>query len=126
MNLELDQDGLCLKRSQLLKVRGGSGHNIVCHSGSVWVTQDRDQRDIVLGAGESFALDRDGLALVQALEQSAISIAPPAGLAGMALPMPGARLSSGLWLGRSETANRGSGSLRTGNGGRLADALLVG
>ncbi len=78
MNLELNQDGLCMKPKQLLKVRGGVGHTIVCHSGSVWVTQDRDRRDIVLGAGESFALDRSGLALVQAFEQSAISIAPPA------------------------------------------------
>ena len=78
MNLELNHDGLCLKSHQVLKVRGGSGHTIICHSGAVWVTQDRDQRDIVLGAGESFALDRNGLALVQALGQSAISIVPAA------------------------------------------------
>lgn len=78
MNLELNQDGVCMKPKQLLKVRGGVGHTIVCHSGSVWVTQERDRRDIVVGAGESFALDRSGLALVQAFEQSAISIARPA------------------------------------------------
>ncbi len=78
MNLELSQDGLCLKSHQLLKVRRGSGHTIVCHNGSVWLTQQGDGRDIVLGAGESFALDRNGVALVQALEQSAVSIAPPA------------------------------------------------
>ena len=78
MNLELTQDGLCLKPKQLLKVRGGIGHSVVCHSGSVWLTQYRDRRDIVLREGGAFALDRDGLALVQALEQSAISIAPSA------------------------------------------------
>ena len=77
MNLELDQDGLCLKPHQLLKVRRRIGHTLVCHSGSVWLTQHHDARDIVLGAGESFALDRSGLVLAQALEQSAISIAPP-------------------------------------------------
>ena len=76
MDLELDLGGICLKPKQLLKVRSGVGHAIVCHSGSLWVTQHRDQRDVVLGAGESFALDRDGLALVQALEQSTITIAP--------------------------------------------------
>lgn len=76
MNLELDPDGLCLKPKQLLKVRGGIGHTIVCHDGSLWVTQHRDPRDIVLGAGEAFALDRDGLALVQALAQSAVSLVP--------------------------------------------------
>ena len=78
MNLELSLGGICLKPKQLLRVRGGVGHAIVCHSGSLWVTQHRDQRDVVLGAGESFALDRDGLALVQALEPSAITIAPSA------------------------------------------------
>ena len=78
MNLELNQDGVCMKPKQLLKVRDGVGHTVVCHSGSVWVTQERDRRDIVLGAGESFALDRSGLALVLAFEQSAISIARPA------------------------------------------------
>ena len=86
MNLELDQDGLCLKPQQILKVRSGSGHTIVCHNGSVWLTQHGDGRDIVLGPGDSFALDRNGLALVQALEQSAISIAPPALRARAAAP----------------------------------------
>ena len=86
MNLELNQDGLCLKSHQILKVRRGSGHTIVCHNGSVWLTQHGDGRDIVLNAGESFALDRDGLALVEALEQSGISIAPPAARTRAAAP----------------------------------------
>lgn len=84
MNLELSLGRICLKPKQLLRVRSGVGHAIVCHSGSLWVTQHRDQRDVVLGAGESFALDRDGLALVQALEPSAITIAPAT--MGRALP----------------------------------------
>ncbi len=82
MNLELNQDGLYLKPKQLLKVRAARGHTIVCHSGEVWVTQEGDRRDIILGAGESFALDRKGQALVQAFGQSAISIASPAHMAG--------------------------------------------
>lgn len=77
MNLEFNPQALCLRPNQLLKVRGGIGHAVLCHSGSLWLTQYRDRRDIVLRAGESFALDRKGLALVQALEQSALSIAPP-------------------------------------------------
>lgn len=75
MNIELNQDGLCLKRKQVVKVHGGLGHSIVCERGSVWVTQERDARDIVLRAGESFTLDREGLALVLALEPGAIHIA---------------------------------------------------
>jgi hypothetical protein len=78
MNIELNQGGLCLKPKQVVKVRGGLGHSIACDSGSVWVTQDGDPRDIILRAGESFILDRDGPALVQALEQGAISVTRPA------------------------------------------------
>jgi len=78
MKLELMEDAICLKPKQLLKVRGGAGHAVVCHSGSVWLTQARDQRDILLGAGESFVLDRNGAALLQAFEQSAVSIGPAA------------------------------------------------
>lgn len=85
MRLELNQDGLCMKRKQLLKVRGGAGNAIVCHSGSVWVTQDGDQRDIILDAGESFVLDRNGATLVQALEQSAVSFTRHAHLGGSAV-----------------------------------------
>lgn len=85
MKLELIRDLLCLQRGQLLKVQGGRGHSIVCDSGSVWVTQVGDRRDIVLGAGDAFALERNGLALVQALEQSAIRVAPPRRRSGAAL-----------------------------------------
>lgn len=74
MNIELNQDGLCLKRNQVVKVRGGIGHSIVCDSGTVWVTQNGDPRDIILRAGKSFTIDRNGLALVQAFEPSSISI----------------------------------------------------
>ena len=77
MNIELNQDGICMKPKQVVKVRGGVGHSIVCHSGTVWVTQDGDRRDIILRAGESFTLDRRGPALVQAFEPGAISIARP-------------------------------------------------
>jgi hypothetical protein len=74
MRIELNQNGLCLKRKKVVKVRGGIGHTVVCHSGSVWVTQDGDTRDVILYAGESFTFDRDGPALLQALDPGAISI----------------------------------------------------
>jgi hypothetical protein len=96
MKLELIEDAICLKPKQLLKVRGGAGHTVVCHSGSVWLTQARDWRDVVLGAGESFALDRNGPALLQAFEQTAVSIGPTATTARFASPNAGAFLSGGV------------------------------
>ena len=77
MKIELNQDRLCLTRNQVMKVQGGIGHTVVCHRGAIWVTQYGDLRDVVLHAGETFTLDRDGIALMQAFAQSAISIRRP-------------------------------------------------
>jgi len=46
MRIDLSQNGLCLERNKLLKVRGGIGHTVVWHSGSVSVTQDGDPRGV--------------------------------------------------------------------------------
>jgi hypothetical protein len=77
MNIELSQEGFCLKRHQVVKVRGGQAHSIVCERGTVWITQDGDPRDVILRAGDTFILDCEGPALVQAFEPGAIRIAQP-------------------------------------------------
>ncbi len=46
------------------------GRSIQCLSGSIWITQDGDRRDIVLGPGEAFAFDRDADALLSAFADS--------------------------------------------------------
>lgn len=74
MRVELNRNRFCLERNKVMKVRGGIGHTVFCHSGLVWVTQDGDARDIFLRAGETFTLDRKGPALLQGFEPGAISI----------------------------------------------------
>lgn len=97
MRLELNQDGLCMKPKQLLRVRDGAGNAIVCHSGSIWLTQEGDPRDIIVSAGETFVLERKGPALVQALEPSAVSFARSARAARFAAPaqQPGLATAAG-------------------------------
>lgn len=51
---------------------------IRCETGTVWLTQDNDLRDIVLKAGEQFEPDRSGNVLVYALEAASFSWAPVA------------------------------------------------
>jgi len=53
-----------LNTGELLDINDGEGFVIKCLEGALWITQSNDPRDIVLGAGESFVLDKPGLALV--------------------------------------------------------------
>ena len=86
MNTELRQPLTELAQGRTLAVHNGRGRAIVVFSGQVWVTQDDDLRDTFVGAGESFQLDRDGLALATALDDSRLLVLNPEPRA--ALPKP--------------------------------------
>ena len=74
MNIHLRHGGVCLARNESFAISNGKGYRVVCHSGSVWITQDNDPRDIILARGESFTLDRQGRALVHAFDAAAIAV----------------------------------------------------
>jgi hypothetical protein len=73
MNIQLENGNFQLARHGHLTVMDGRGSSMQCLFGSVWVTQDGDPRDIVLAAGDSFTLDRDGLAIVYATSDSGVA-----------------------------------------------------
>lgn len=74
MKIQLSQSEICLGKRQMLSLIDGAGVRIDARSGTVWVTQHHDPRDIVLGPGESFTLDAPGQAIVQAFEPSCVSL----------------------------------------------------
>lgn len=67
-----------LGAGQEFRLHDAAGCTIACSSGSVWITQEADTRDVFLNAGDSFILDRAGLALILARQDSALAIRPPA------------------------------------------------
>ena len=74
----LDIQPVQLSARSIHRIDGGKGLQITAVDGVVWVTQADDQRDIILSRGQSFILDRKGLAVVYALKDAAF-VAGPAG-----------------------------------------------
>jgi hypothetical protein len=67
---------LHLRRRQLLVVPDASQVRLSCDAGSVWVTLDHDQRDIVLEAGDFLPAADRRRALVYALEAARLTLRP--------------------------------------------------
>ena len=65
---------LHLGRGQHLPVRGAAGRTVHAHAGRVWITEENSASDIVLNAGQSFRLERPGLAIVEAFTDASLSI----------------------------------------------------
>ena len=65
---------LIFAAGQIATLRDAQGTRIECVSGALWITQDGDIRDIFLGPGDEFTLDRNGTAVVQASRQSIVLV----------------------------------------------------
>lgn len=59
-----------LAKGSLLTLREAQGRGVAVFSGSLWVTQDGDRRDLVVEAGDSMRFDRGGLVVLQALHDT--------------------------------------------------------
>jgi Protein of unknown function (DUF2917) len=67
-----------LARRGSLVLDGAEGTVIAVDNGCLWVTLERDPRDIVLAAGMRFKIDRRGRTVVVAEEDSRVRITRPA------------------------------------------------
>jgi hypothetical protein len=70
MNNDLPLAARSLAKGRIRHLPAHVGRSVECLSGSLWITQDGDQRDIVLGPGEAFAFDRRTDALLSAFDDS--------------------------------------------------------
>ena len=66
---------LTLAHQAMFSVSDAAGVQITCHEGSLWVTLDDDQRDIVVDAGSSFLTTEHRRALIYAMKPSSLSLA---------------------------------------------------
>lgn len=105
MRIRLSDSELALARRQVICLADAAGVRIVARSGSFWVTQDGDRRDVVLEAGDSVVVAGTARVVVQALSAARVGLvappvetqaaAHPTGLLGMLLG-GGGRVSAAL------------------------------
>ena len=78
MDQFLLQDPIGMSRGSLLRIDGGAGVLVHVWEGELWLTQEGSRKDHLLGAGQSFRVERNGATLAQAFRRSVISLTPPA------------------------------------------------
>ena len=67
MRIELEAGAVRLSANQTLKLRDSAGSTVCVMEGSVWITEENQQRDIVLEPGSCYRLAHPGTALVNSL-----------------------------------------------------------
>lgn len=63
-----------LNHKEIVRIPHAAGARVVCRQGSVWITQDGQAQDLVLGPDEEVQLSRAGDALIYALAPSSVLI----------------------------------------------------
>ena len=66
-----------LRRGGVLRIEDGREMMVYLWDGNVWLTQDGEGRDVLLGAGGWFRIGRQGVTLVYALADCSITLTSP-------------------------------------------------
>ncbi|MBI3526721.1 MAG: DUF2917 domain-containing protein [Betaproteobacteria bacterium] len=77
MQIEITRSTVTLARDGLLAVRDGAGTRIVCRSGNLWITQEGDLKDAIIGPADAFTIRKSGLTIVTALQSSSLTLIGP-------------------------------------------------
>jgi len=63
-----------LASGELVELDGARGTTLRVTRGTLWITHERDIRDIMLSAGDVYTIERGGLTLVEALADATVCV----------------------------------------------------
>jgi hypothetical protein len=63
-----------IARGRMLRIEDGAGTLIHVRAGEIWITEEGSVKDHVLGAGESFVVERAGATLAHAFRNSVVTV----------------------------------------------------
>jgi len=78
MDLRTQSAVLELKPGQVVTLDDAEGTSVRTRCGAIWMTEEGESKDFVLGAGERRVIRNRGRTLIQAMKTSWISIRPEA------------------------------------------------
>jgi hypothetical protein len=76
-NEYLVKGDLAMGRGSMLRIEDGRDLLLYVWEGAIWLTQEGDERDRYVEAGQWFRLDRHGLVLAHATRRATVSITAP-------------------------------------------------
>ena len=74
MTLNLERPMIALEAGQLLTLDDAAGTRIVARLGTVWVTEEGNPEDHIVGPGETLLIGRDGRTLLQAMQPAWVAL----------------------------------------------------
>jgi hypothetical protein len=74
MHLRLDAPVLALEAGQLFALDDARGTRIQPREGTLWITEEGEPKDFVVGPGEAFVVARAGRTLVQAVAPARVAL----------------------------------------------------
>jgi hypothetical protein len=74
MQIEASRSAVNLAGDGLIAIRDSAGTRVFCQSGTLWVTQEGQIKDAVLGPGDMLTIRNRGLTLITALQTSAVAL----------------------------------------------------
>jgi len=77
MQIEISSTTFTLAPAGLLTVQDGAGSRVVVRTGVIWVTQEGDVRDTIVGPGDELTIRKAGRTVITALETSCLTLMAP-------------------------------------------------
>jgi hypothetical protein len=77
MQIEITCSTFTLAPAGLLTVQDGIGTRIVCRSGYLWITQQGDVKDSIVGPNDVLTIRKSGRTVISALESSSLTLIEP-------------------------------------------------
>jgi len=74
MNSHRVSEEICLQPGHPIRLNDAAGTRVRCLRGTIWITVANEPDDVFLGSGQSYLISRNGLSLVERIDNSSIQL----------------------------------------------------